>query len=99
MRRYAVPRSLGHELVLSTDVLTMTVRGGDTFLQSTTGLHRALTDDDLREALEAHPPEAACRALVRRVRLADGRDDASVQIAARAPSDEPAAGWWRWLGR
>lgn len=99
VHRYAVPRSLGHELVLSTDVLTMTVRGGDTFLQSTIGLHTPLTDDELREALEAHPPEAACRALVRRVRLADGRDDASVQIVARAPSDEPADRGWRWFGR
>ena len=87
-RRYAIPRCLGHELVLSVDVLTMTVRGCDTFLQSTTGLHMPLTEDELRETLAAHPPPVACQTLVQRARRADGRDDASVQIAVVTPPHE-----------
>ncbi len=98
-RRYALPRCLGQELVLSIDVLTMTARAGDMFLQCTTGLHSILPDDDLREALEAHPPETACRALLRRARLADGRDDASVQVAVVGGSEPPPARGWHWFGR
>lgn len=96
-RRYALPRCLGHELVLSIDVLTMTARDGDIFLQCSTGLHTPLPEDELREALEAHLPEAACRALVHRARLADGLDDASVQVARLEPAEQPAARGWRWF--
>src|SRR5207244_4208555 len=47
----------------------------------------------------AHPPEAACRALVRRAREEGGEDNLSVQVAAIV-SCPPAAArpWWR-LGR
>src|SRR5262245_54023216 len=98
-RRYAVPRCLGHELVVSTDVLALTVRPGDMLLQCTRGLHTALGADDLREALEAHPPEAACRALVRSARLADGLDDMSVQVAMVGGEAAPPARSWWWFGR
>jgi PPM family protein phosphatase len=94
-RRYAVPRCLGHELVVSVDLLSMDLRTGDTLLQCSDGVHGALGEGELRELVEAHPPAAACQAILRRTREEDGRDDASVQVAAvdRVPA---AAGrsWW-----
>lgn len=98
-RRYAFPRCLGQELIVSVDVLTTTARAGDILLQCTPGLHEGLPDEELHEALTAHPPEAACRALVHRLRLSDGRDDAAVQTLAVGAADEASRGWglgWLW---
>ncbi len=96
-RRYSLPRCLGHELVVSVDVLSMELRSWDVLVHTSDGVHTALDEDDLHELLEAHPPEAACRALVRRAREEDGQDDVSVQIASVGLL--PANGsrsWWRW---
>jgi serine/threonine protein phosphatase PrpC len=91
-----VPRCLGHELIVSVDLLSMDLRPDDVVVQCTDGIHAALAEADIKELLEAHPPQAACRALVRRARAADDADDASVQIAAvgavAAPARRP---WWR----
>lgn len=95
-RRYSLPRCLGQELVVSVDVLSMELRAGDVIVQCSDGVHGALEDDEIRELLESHPPEPACRALVRRARESEGEDDASVQIAAVRELAMPAArSWWR----
>jgi protein phosphatase len=93
----ALSRSLGHELVVSIDFLTMELSAGDQLLQCSDGVHAALDEDELRELIEAHPPEAACHAIVRRAHEVDAGDDASVQlvrIAALAPTPAPRS-WWR----
>ena len=56
-------------------------------------------EEEVAELVVAHPPEAACRALVRRAREEGGEDNLSVQVAAIV-SCPPAAArpWWR-LGR
>jgi len=90
-------RSLGHELVISIDFLTMELSAGDQLLQCSDGVHGALAEEELCELIEAHPPEAACQAIVRRAHEVDAGDDASAQlvrIAALAPAPAPRP-WWR----
>lgn len=94
-RPATLSRSLGHELVVSIDFLTMELAAGDRLLQCSDGVHRALAEEEVRELLDAHPPEAACHAIVRRAREIDAGDDASAQlvrIAALATAPRP---WWR----
>jgi protein phosphatase len=94
-RRYSLPRCLGHELVVTVDLLSMDLHAGDVLAQASDGLHGALGEDEIRELLEAHPPDAACHALVRRAREEDDRDDVSVQvIRLEAVAEAPARAWW-----
>lgn len=97
-RRYSLPRCLGHELVVSIDLLSLELRTGDVLVQCSDGVHGAIEEVEIQELLEAHPPEAACRALLRRAHEEDG-DDVSVQVAAvRGVPASAARPWWR-LGR
>jgi len=97
VRHPALSRSLGHELVVSIDFLTMELAGGDRLLQCSDGVHGALGEQELSELLEAHPPEAACQAIVRRAREVDAGDDASVQLVrvAAVATPSPTRPWWR----
>ena len=62
-------------------------------------LTAAVRDEEVAELVVAHPPEAACRALVRRAREEGGEDNLSVQVAAIVSCPLAAARpWWR-LGR
>jgi len=98
-RRNVLTRCLGRELIVSTDVLTLDLRPGDVLLQCSDGIHVPVPEPEVCELLAAHPPEAACRALVRRAREEGGEDNMSVQIAAvvSCPPPPPKS-WWR-LGR
>src|SRR5881628_2003916 len=86
-RRNMLTRCLGRELIVGINV------------QCSDGIHVAVRDEEVAELVVAHPPEAACRALVRRAREEGGEDNLSVQVAA-VVSCPPAAArpWWR-LGR
>lgn len=96
-RRYSLPRCLGHELVVSIDVLSMELRSWDVLVHTSDGVHTALDEDDIRGLLEAHPPEAACRALIRRAHEEDSGDDVSVQIVSLgALPVNGSRSWWRW---
>jgi protein phosphatase len=96
-RRYSLPRCLGHELVVSIDMLSMEIHSWDVLVHTSDGVHTALAESDLQDLLEAHPPEAACHALVRRARQEDGQDDVSVQIAAVGQlAAARSRSWWRW---
>src|SRR5207247_2368190 len=78
------------------DVLSMDLRPRDIVVQCSDGIHGAVRDEEVAELVVAHPPEAACRALVRRAREEGGEDNLSVQVAA-VVSCPPAAArpWWR----
>ena len=95
-RRHVVTRSLGQELIVGIDVLSLDVKPGDVLLQCSDGVHGPIGEAELGELLAAHPPEAACRALVRRAREEGGEDNLSAQIAAIIDCPAPAARpWWR----
>lgn len=93
--RHALARSLGHELVVSIDFLTMELASGDRLLQCSDGVHGALAEEEIQELLEAHPPEAACQAIVRRAREVDAGDDVSAQLVQISLLAAPSRPWWR----
>jgi protein phosphatase len=93
-RRYSLPRCLGRELIVSIDMLSLELRAGDVLAQCSDGVHGALTDDGIQELLEAHPPEAACHAILRCAGQLDGSDDLSVQVAAVRDVPLVARRWW-----
>ena len=93
--RHALSRSLGHELIVSIDFLTMELASGDRLLQCSDGVHGALAEEEIQELLEAHPPEAACQAIVRRAREVDAGDDISAQLVRIPALAEPSGAWWR----
>ncbi len=98
-KRHMLTRSLGRELIVGIDVLTLDVRPGDVLVQCSDGIHAPVREPEIAELVTAHPPEAACRALVRRAREEGGEDNISVQVAAVVSCPPPAARpWWR-LGR
>jgi serine/threonine protein phosphatase PrpC len=98
-KRSMLTRSLGRELIVGVDVLTMDVRPGDVIVQCSDGIHVPVHEPEMAELVTAHPPEAACRALVRRAREEGGEDNLSVQVATVVNCPPPSARpWWR-LGR
>jgi PPM family protein phosphatase len=98
-RRYSLPRCLGHELVVSIDLLSMELSPGDVLLQSSDGMHGALSEQEIQRVLTGAAPEEACQTLVGRAREENGRDDVSVQVArVRTIAAAAAQPWWR-LGR
>jgi serine/threonine protein phosphatase PrpC len=97
-RRHVLTRSLGAELIVGIDVLTLDVRAGDVLVHCSDGIHGAIAEREIAEILGAHPPEAAARALVRRAREEGGEDNSSVQIATVVTCPPAARPWWR-LGR
>ncbi len=98
-RRHLLTRCLGRELIVGIDVLTLALRPGDVLLQCSDGVHGFLGEAEVTELLGAHPPEPACRALVRRAREEGGEDNISAQVATVVTCPPPAPrSWWR-LGR
>jgi PPM family protein phosphatase len=94
-KRQVLTRRLGHELIVVVDVLKLELRAGDALAQCSDGVHDVLADDEIGELIAAHPPDAACRAILRRCREEDGRSDASVQVAAVSASEPaPRRTWW-----
>jgi protein phosphatase len=94
-RRHELSRRLGQELIVPVDLLSMALRADDILLQCSDGLHTALAEADVEELLLAHPPEAACRALVRRAREADATGDVSVQVVRVLELPPTSRSWWR----
>ena len=98
-RRHVLTRSLGRELIVGIDVLTIDVRPGDVVVQCSDGVHVPIREAEMTKLVSEQPPEAACRALVRRAREEGGDDNLSVQVAAIVSCPDtpaPAArSWWR----
>ena len=65
-KRHHVTRCLGRELLTAIDVLSFDLLPGDVLAQMSDGVHAALPEAEIIELLNAHPPESACRALIRR---------------------------------
>jgi protein phosphatase len=93
-RRYSLPRCLGHELIVSIDLLSMELHTGDVLLHSTDGLHGALSEPEIRDLLAGNPADVACQALVARARTTEATDDATAQIAVVRSVPAAASGWW-----
>jgi serine/threonine protein phosphatase PrpC len=96
-RRHILSRSLGQNLIVSVDVLSIDIQPGDVMMQCSDGVHALLPEAEVTAALSSSP-EDACRMLVERARGAGGDDNLSVQIAAVVSSPQPTPRpWWRFL--
>ncbi len=95
-RRNVLSRCLGHDLILSIDVLTLDIQKGDVFVQCSDGVHALLPDAEIADLLRATRPDAACQAIIEKARAAGGDDNLSVQIAAVVSCPDPTPRpWWR----
>jgi len=98
-RRNMLSRSVGHDLIVGIDTLTLDLRQGDWLVQCSDGLHAQIPEPDVADALRTNAPEAACRALVDRARAEGGNDNISVQIASVVDCPAPAERRWWQRGR
>jgi protein phosphatase len=94
-RRHILSRCLGHNLIVGTDVLSIGVQSGDVLFQCSDGIHASLPESDIVAVLGAHAPQAACRELIDRARVAGGEDNLSVQVA-HVVDCPPTAARRRW---
>jgi PPM family protein phosphatase len=97
-RRHNVTRCLGRELLTAIDVLSFDLLPGDVLVQMSDGVHAALPEAEIIKLLNAHPPESACQALVRRSLEEGSADNLSVQVAVVRSCPPPASTerrWWR----
>ena len=79
--RHMLTRSLGQEMFVAADTLTVNVIPGDLLMLSSDGLHGAVSEDTLRYLLTARPDlNAAADALISAANDAGGEDNASVQL-------------------
>jgi protein phosphatase len=97
-KRHMLSRSLGQDLILAIDMLSMSVRPGDVLVQCSDGVHALLSDEEILAALPpARQADAACRALIHKAKDNGGDDNISVQIACVVSCSASAAKspWWR----
>ena len=79
--RHMLTRSLGQEMFVAADTITVNIIPGDTLMLSSDGLHGAVSDDTLRYLLTARERlDAAAEALVSAANDAGGEDNISVQL-------------------
>lgn len=91
--RNMLTRALGQVPGLQVDVVTRTVQAGDVLLLCSDGLTAMLTDDEIRDLLEANPrPRRAVTELVARANAQGGVDNITVVVAVdlmEAPRRRP----------
>jgi len=95
-RRNVLSRSLGHELIVGIDVLTMAVQPGDILLQCSDGVHTLVPEPEMLNLLQSGAsPDRVCQTIIQLARDAGGHDNLSVQVAAvvSCSSDAPRR-WW-----
>lgn len=95
-RRNVLSRCLGQTLIVSIDVLTLSVQAGDVLVQCSDGIHGLLPEDQIAALVGTLPPETACVELVERARDAGGEDNLSIQVAKVVHCQAPAENrrWW-----
>ncbi|HWZ52845.1 MAG TPA: protein phosphatase 2C domain-containing protein [Granulicella sp.] len=79
--RHLLTRSLGQELFVAADTITVNVIPGDVLLLCSDGLHGFLPDAMIQHLIHANPSlEQAAEALVSAANKAGGHDNVSVQL-------------------
>jgi serine/threonine protein phosphatase PrpC len=79
--RHKLTRSLGSEMFVAADTITVNIMPGDVLLLCSDGLHGYVSDSAVEEVLNAAPNlQQAADALVATANAAGGHDNVSVQI-------------------
>ena len=87
--RHVLTRSLGPELFVSADTVSLTVQAGDVFVLTTDGVHDCVDEQTLAATVsQKKEVEAIARELVLRAVELDGGDNATAQVV-RVRSVEP----------
>ena len=81
--RHLILRALGcrSTVEVATWDQPLPVRPGDSFVLCSDGLHNAVSDEEIRVAVESQEAPAACEALVAVARERGGHDNITVAIA------------------
>ena len=79
--RHVLTRSLGLELFVAADTVTVNVIPGDVLVLCSDGLHGMVADEQLERILHAHSDlEVAAKSMVAAANAAGGHDNVSVQL-------------------
>ncbi|MBW4037846.1 MAG: serine/threonine-protein phosphatase [Acidobacteria bacterium] len=79
--RHILTRSLGSDMFVAADTLTVNIIPGDILVLCTDGLHGAVSDLAMQQIIQQHPNlEQAAQALVDAANNAGGNDNISVQL-------------------
>jgi protein phosphatase len=79
--RHVLTRSLGRELFVAADTITVNIQPGDVLLLCTDGLHGFVSDHAIQQIVNSHADlEEAAAALVDAANAAGGHDNISLQI-------------------
>lgn len=94
--RSALTRSLGRELIVSVDRISMPLRQGDELIVCSDGLYNVLEDADLHKLTHGASAQDACRALVDTANQRGTADNLTVaffRMLAETPDPPERAGW------
>ena len=79
--RHILTRSLGNELFVAADTITVNIIPGDLLLLCTDGLHGYVSDEAIQQILMSHADlDRAAAALIAAANAAGGQDNVSVQL-------------------
>jgi protein phosphatase len=79
--RHVLTRSLGNEMFVAADTVTVSLQPGDVLLLCTDGLHGYVSDASIRQTLQTYTDlERAAGALVGQANDAGGHDNVSVTL-------------------
>ncbi len=106
--RSVLNRSLGHELIVSVDRISMPLVRGDRLLLCSDGLYGVLEEREMEQLLRTEEAAAACSALIAAANARGTADNLSAAVfvmrADTGHSEAGGAGGWRarcarWFGR
>jgi protein phosphatase len=104
--RSSLTRSLGRELIVSVDRITMPLERDDRVVLCTDGVHGVLDDGEIEHAIRDADPESSCRHLIDLANRQGGADNLTVavmRVHACSAKGVVATGWRgrlaAWLGR
>jgi serine/threonine protein phosphatase PrpC len=102
--RSMLNRSLGQELIVSVDRLSMPLVQGDRVLLCSDGLYNVLEDHELEHLLRPGDAAAACKALIETANARGSADNLTAAVfmmlgATPFAEGSGATGWRQWLGR
>jgi len=89
-------RSLGHELIVSIDRISMPLRKGDELLLCSDGMYNVIEANELMSLTREFSAEEACKKLIRTANQRGTGDNLTVALfkqLAETPETGPPAGW------
>jgi protein phosphatase len=89
--RHVLTRSLGPELSVSPDILSIPIVAGDLLVLCTDGVYEAMYQEDIaRIVSQNEDPTALARKLVAYALQADGSDNTTAQVIRVERVDDPS---------